>query len=132
MRKFALIALIAGLIFAATAQAAPKKAKTKGKVQTPKIVRVVSTTHKKIVPRAEETARMVRERACRYAIDNMYKIEFAKVPENADKMSELMKTAQKSSEYNAIIQDCVTQLDKTDLQCITGAKTAKDIETCDL
>ncbi len=129
MRKIVLLALIACLAFTANAQAAKKAGKSQ-KAAIAKIAKVAKQ-QKKIVARAVDIARTVRESGCRYALDSLLKIEISQVPENAAKLKELMDAARSKKEYDALVQSCLQDLSQADLQCMTAARSVKDIENCD-
>ncbi len=113
MRKFALIALVAGFAFNANAQEAAEAAKAEEAVAVKAEVAKVS------------------EADCKAAIDNMFKIEFAKDEANKDKMDELMAAAKADAGYAEAIAMCVKEFTAENAKCVIDAKTAEDIEKCD-
>ncbi len=80
---------------------------------------------------AKPAAAQPSEADCKAAIENLFKIEFAKDPDSASKIDEYMVTARGTEEYQEALQSCAKDFTPELAKCVIGAKNADDVAKCD-
>ncbi len=70
------------------------------------------------------------EALCKSAIDNMYKVEFAKDAAGAENLKALMEAARAMPDYSDAMEECKA-FPFAYAQCLVAAKSEKDVLLCD-